>query len=147
MIKNTDLLKKPDTNLNRNNPNQRSFNNLKVTTNLDNFKFANSNNSGQGNGINSNTIRTSSNFKQNTNFQSSSNFNKKTSDNLFLINNNSINLFNNNLGNNMFEKPSMSQLRSDQYGKTSSSKPLDVIIPESERNSNRKIYLISRKKP
>ena len=81
--------------------------------------------------MNLNSVRTSSNFNKQGN-QTNLGHAKKSSENMFLVRNNSI--FNSNASNNIFEKASFSQIRQEQFNKTGSNKPFDMISPESERN-------------
>lgn len=137
MIKNTDLSKKSETNLNRNNSNQRSFNNLKVSAQLENLKFPNT--MGQSTNSNNYKIRTSSNFNKQTSAQSPSNLNKKTSENFLVKNNNNPNLFINNNGSNTFERAPFPQFRQEQSSKTGSSTQIELISPETERITRTKM--------
>ena len=147
IIKNPDLQKKSESNMNRNNPNQKSISNLKPSSNLDNFKLPSTR---QGNNS-VNTIRTSSNFNKPIIYPASSNYNNKNSDNFSIVknnsknNNNTMSLLNNNPSNGIFERASFSQIGNEQISKNGSSRPLELVSPETERYTKSKYNQFSRK--
>ena len=132
------ILNKADTNLNKINQNQKSNNNLKVLNNLESLKLVNNNYNAINN--NQNNTKTSTNFNKFA-INPASTHMKKNSENLFLVKNNNINLNSNSTS----ERASFSQIRQEQFNKTNTFKPLELISPESERNSKNKSESSNRK--